>query len=64
MHSAFQQTKETCHVETKVLSQSHRCKCHLNDGSGTVVTNGDFCNSWLEERILSIPQWVLPLFIQ
>lgn len=42
----------------------NKCKCHLNDGSGTVVTNGDFCNSWLEERILSLPQWVLPLFIQ
>ena len=40
------------------------CKCHLNDGSGTVVTNGDFCNSWLLERFLSISQWVLPQFIQ
>jgi hypothetical protein len=42
----------------------NKCKCHLNDGTGTVVTNGDFCNSWLEERILSIQEWVLPQFIQ
>ena len=49
--------------ETSELS-GNKCKCHLNDGSGTVVTNGDFCNSWLEERLLSVSQWVLPQFIQ
>lgn len=43
---------------------ANKCKCHLNDGSETTVTNGDFCNSWLEERILSIQHWVLPQFIQ
>jgi hypothetical protein len=40
------------------------CKCHLNDGTGTVVTNGDFCNTWLEQRTLDIRQWVAQLFIQ
>ena len=40
------------------------CKCHINDGSGMSVTNGDFCNSWLEERLLAIQEWVLPQFIQ
>lgn len=42
----------------------NKCKCHLNDGSGTTVTNGDFCNSWLEERILYIQEWVQPQYIQ
>jgi hypothetical protein len=42
----------------------NKCKCHLDDGNETTVTNGDFCNSWLEERILSIQHWVLPQFIQ
>jgi hypothetical protein len=40
------------------------CKCHLNDGSGTVVTNGDFCNSWQAVNVLIISQWVWPRFIQ
>lgn len=42
----------------------NRCKCHLNDGSGTVVTNGDFCNSWLEVSLLDISHWLWPQFIQ
>ena len=42
----------------------NKCKCHLDDGSGTVVSNGDFCDSWFEERVLSISQWVLAQYIQ
>lgn len=42
----------------------NKCKCHLDDGSGTVVSSGDFCDSWFEERVLSIQQWVWPPFIQ
>jgi hypothetical protein len=42
----------------------NQCKCHGNDGTGIVVTNGDFCNSGFEVHVLILTEWVRPQFIQ
>lgn len=41
----------------------NKCKCHLHDGSGWRVTNGDFCNSWMETLSGPLVHWVKFNFI-
>jgi hypothetical protein len=47
----------------------HQCKCHIKDGSGWHITNGDFCNSWLETHVVAqtelidLTEWIKLGFI-
>jgi hypothetical protein len=43
---------------------AHHCKCHLDDGSGVAVTNGDFCRSLTEIDSVIVGQWVKLAFVQ
>lgn len=48
---------QAARCDTTELSDN-RCKCHLNDGSGWRVTNGDFCNSFIETLTSPLTHWL------
>lgn len=36
----------------------NKCRCHINDGSGERLVNGDFCDSYLDEILRPVTYWV------
>ena len=36
----------------------NQCRCHINDGTGERLTNGDFCDSWFEQVLNPLSYWV------